>query len=676
MADVSQQIRRGVAGLFLYLGLMLFGFIFMVGPFILPDLVPSFQLGGGARTMLMVFGILVFGLGAVLSVVTRLYVKANSDLAWVRTGMGGQKAVVNGGILQVPFAHNMTPVSLRTMKLVVKRAEKEALITGDKLRADVHSEFYIKVQRDEGAVLAAATSLGSACIDEDQVMTLVQEKLISALRTVAATKTLDELNSQRKEFAEEVQKIVTHDLAPNGLTLESVTISHLDQTAPGAMNGVDNIFDAKGLQAIAVIVNAAKIARSKTELDAQRLIKEQEVETAKVVNELTVKQQKAAAETQLAVSQAQSRAEAETAKAKAEAMAMQQKAEAEARSDAAQVSAEKDREAQEANVARDKAVQLKKVEMQQALEVAGKQREQATEVAAVESKKAQELALLAQQIAVQNKEAERANAEAARLLAEKERETAKQAVTTVEVEATANRAKAKAIIEKEAQTAQERLEQQNNADLEAYRRVKAASGEQEAAEKQSAAVKMMAEANKEAELLKAAGQQAIDMIPVNVKLAEAEALRKSLEAQSQFDTISRDLKIQLAKIEADRDARIAIAKAQGEALAAAKMTIFGDPTTFAMMSRAFNNGMAFGQVLEGAAETTPTRIKELGAGLAESLGNGLEGLMSGIGSFLHGKGIKLTPEQIQAALTQFIANQGNDAGSTTPPETPPTPASA
>ena len=56
---------------------------------------------------------------------------------------------------------------------------------------------------------------------------LVQEKLVSALRTVAATKELVELHAKRDEFASAVQEIVTNDLASNGLTLESVTISAL-----------------------------------------------------------------------------------------------------------------------------------------------------------------------------------------------------------------------------------------------------------------------------------------------------------------------------------------------------------------------------------------------------------------------------------------------------------------
>ena len=64
------------------------------------------------------------------------------------------------------------------------------------------------------------------------------------LRTVAATKDLVELHAKRDEFASAVQAIVTHDLASNGLTLESVTISSLDQTDPSQLQE-RNVFDAQ-----------------------------------------------------------------------------------------------------------------------------------------------------------------------------------------------------------------------------------------------------------------------------------------------------------------------------------------------------------------------------------------------------------------------------------------------
>ena len=88
--------------------------------------------------------------------------------------------------------------------LDVERKDQDALITGDKLRADIKAEFYIKVQKDREAVVNSATSLGERSINAATVKELVNEKLISALRTVAATKSLEDLNAKRDEFAEAV----------------------------------------------------------------------------------------------------------------------------------------------------------------------------------------------------------------------------------------------------------------------------------------------------------------------------------------------------------------------------------------------------------------------------------------------------------------------------------------
>ena len=77
--------------------------------------------------------------------------------------------------------------SLREHDRIPPVAESDALITGDNLRADVAAEFYIKVQKIREHILAAATSLGERSVDAESVKHLVNQKLVSALRTVAAT---------------------------------------------------------------------------------------------------------------------------------------------------------------------------------------------------------------------------------------------------------------------------------------------------------------------------------------------------------------------------------------------------------------------------------------------------------------------------------------------------------
>ena len=99
-------------------------------------------------------------LAGTLLVITRLYVKTKASEAFVRTGMGGMKVIQDGGALVIPVVHQIVRVSLETLRLDVGREGPDALITNDKLRADVRAEFYVRVQPDEESIRNAARSLG------------------------------------------------------------------------------------------------------------------------------------------------------------------------------------------------------------------------------------------------------------------------------------------------------------------------------------------------------------------------------------------------------------------------------------------------------------------------------------------------------------------------------------
>src|SRR5688500_17792218 len=120
--------------------LFLIGLALTIGPWFLP------QLGGGLQLALFGVGVGVLLITAVASVITRLYRKASANMAFVRTGMGGAKPILDGGAIVVPVIHQVIPVSLETMRLNVERRGTHALITKDNLRVDLSAELYIKVQ--------------------------------------------------------------------------------------------------------------------------------------------------------------------------------------------------------------------------------------------------------------------------------------------------------------------------------------------------------------------------------------------------------------------------------------------------------------------------------------------------------------------------------------------------
>src|SRR5215212_4325963 len=387
----------------------LIGAALAVGPWFVPGLDMT------AKVVVSPIGVTLMVFVLVATAITRLYRKASANMSFVRTGMGGVRVVRDGGTLVVPVVHQVIPVSMETMRLNVERRGPHALITKDNLRVDLSAEFYIKVQANADDILQAARSLGGRNVQPQAVSELVEDKLVSALRTVAATKDLVELHSKRDEFASAVQEIVMHDLSSNGLTLEAVTISSLDQTDPSALQE-KNVFDAQGLRKIAEITQKARVERNQIEMEAQREVVAKNVETKKKVLEME-------------------RDQAEF--------------EAEQRSKVANVRAAREREVAEFKLAQDEAVTRRDIERQKQIETAEVERTLAVEQAQVARKialiaknreqetseivkrQAVEVAERSKEVAVAEKERERAAAQAEMLAAEAERESAKQKVVTV-----------------------------------------------------------------------------------------------------------------------------------------------------------------------------------------------------------------------------------------------------
>src|SRR5205085_11749911 len=88
-----------------------------------------------------------------------LYKRASADLAFVRTGKGMAKVVIDGGAFVIGFLHSIKWINLETMRLLVTRHGKDALITKDKFRVDISVEFYIRVDPKEEQILKAPRSL-------------------------------------------------------------------------------------------------------------------------------------------------------------------------------------------------------------------------------------------------------------------------------------------------------------------------------------------------------------------------------------------------------------------------------------------------------------------------------------------------------------------------------------
>jgi hypothetical protein len=144
---------------------------------------------------------------------------------------------------------------------------------------------------------------------------------------------------------------------------------------------------------------------------------------------------------------------------------------------------------------------------------------------------------------------------------------------------------------------------------------------------------------------------------VNVEAARVDMLRRELESKAEFEKISVDLQVELARIEAEKAARIAQAEAVGRALGASRMTVWGDPDALARMTQAFFLGQQGGMVLDGLAKTTPNGVKVVASGLAVGLAGVLKNKL----------GIEMDPARIEALLEEGGSEPPADGDATAKP---------
>jgi uncharacterized membrane protein YqiK len=411
--------------------------------------------------------IVVLFLVSMLTMISRCFRRCGADEALVRTGSGGNKVVIGGGVLVFPVIHQLLRVSLRSVKLLVERSGKNALVTGDKIKANVTTELYIKVEPIAEDVLGAARSFGERNLDEHAIGDLIEGKLTDALRSVAAVQTFMSLHGKRKEFAEHIQAALAEELKKNGLTLENVSITSFAMVPVKELDEHD-VFDAEGLRAITESVQSNREKTNQIQREKDNAIQAQNVDARMRQLQLEQAQKQAEADQARKVAEYAAVQNAETAKAvyvqdqarelaayekqKAVETARIQQEQAVAVTQAARERAQKEAEIaaqkgmQQAQIDKDKVVQAAEIDRQKALEAATIEKEKVVGAALIAKEQAIEVARISKEIAVTQNEEQQARAEAAKALALADEEKAKQAITTVEATARAEREKVQQVI--------------------------------------------------------------------------------------------------------------------------------------------------------------------------------------------------------------------------------------
>lgn len=532
-----------------------------------------------------------------------LYRKVRRGSAYVRTGFGGTKVEFNGFMVW-PVFHRVEEMDVSLKRIEIERTGRNGLICKDNMRADIKVAFFVRVNNVEEDVLRVAGSVGcERASSEEEIRTLFDAKFSEALKTVGKRFEFTSLYEDRDTFRDEILKVIGTDL--NGFVLDDAAIDFLEQT-PIEMLDPDNILDAEGIKKITDLTAEQKKLSNHIERDRERVIKQQDVEAREAILEL---------ERQLAETEAKQQREVQTVQAREEAETAKVQEEQRQRSEQARIAAEEEIEIADENKQRQVLVALRNKERTDGVELERVERERMLEE--IERKRVTELKSIEAEkvVEVQKKEIQEVIRE--RVAVEKGVVEEQQRIKDTEEFATADRQKQVTVTLAEAQ-AQEQLigrikeaEAQKEAaqlaadehayevvkeaeagrqaaEMNAEQRIIGAEAEQTAAEKESLAKKMLAEAVAkeaaatglgEAEVMKAKGMadaEAIELKAAAMKLFE-EAGQEHEEFKLELD---KEKEVELAEIDVQRQVAAEQAKVVGEALKSANIDIVGGETQF------------------------------------------------------------------------------------------------
>jgi len=337
--------------------------------------------------------------------------------------MWGQKVILNGGALVFPVLHDIIWVNLNTLKLIIEKKDDMALITKDRMRVDVVAEFYLRVDPEDQSVANAAQTLGERTLNTNELKALMEGKFVDALRSVASEMAMEELHEQRSEFVQKVQNAVTNDLKKNGLQLETVSLTGLDQTDIQFFNE-NNAFDAEGMTRLKETIETRKKDRNDIEQDNKVAIEQKNLEAEQKSLEIGKEKEFASLAQQREIESQKARQQASIA----EEQAAQKKL------------------AEEAKIASDQSIETQRIKAEQAVTEESLRKEQAVEAQAIRKEKAVEIENQERDIAIAEKSEEQSKAKASAEVARAEAVKAQEQVATAKATEIANRDKSIAVI--------------------------------------------------------------------------------------------------------------------------------------------------------------------------------------------------------------------------------------
>lgn len=477
--------------------------------------------------VLLAIVIIVVAIAILWWVLAKLYQRSTPELAFVRTGLGGEKVAISGGALVVPVVHEVTRVNMNLMRISLSHHDQNALITQDRLRVNVDADFYVRVRNEKAAVAAAARTLGSKTTSSDGMRVLLEARFNDALRTAAAKKPMEALHEDRGGFSTEVRALASHGIEASGLEIDSVSISKLDQASREFFNP-NNAFDAAGLTKLTAEIEERRKKRNEIERDSQVAIQRKNLAAEQQMLELQKEEEYARLmqEREIAIRRAQQQSQitVETAEMKRTSLV-------------AEVGAHE--MVEKARIASDRTVRGERVRLEQEIKEIEIDRSRSVEMAETSRRKTLEIAQQVTEIEIAEhsklRNAARAEAEQSRALAVKAEESV---ISARELER-AERDKALALVDASREVEVKGLAVVQHAQAELEAATRRAQIVRTSAEAESSAAALRAKSADQRHDIEARGRRALNEAE-NLLTPEAMQLRIRLAAIDRVEGVVRE----------------------------------------------------------------------------------------------------------------------------------------
>lgn len=169
-----------------------------------------------------------------------------------RTGGTSAKCVHGGGAFIWPVIQDYAFLDLKPISI---EANLTNALSRQNIRVDVPCRFTIAISTEPDSMNAAAERLLG--LSSEQIQELAKDILFGQLRLVIATMTIEEINSDRDKFLDNISKNVDSELKKIGLKLINVNVTDIKDES--------GYIEALGKEAAAKAINEAKISVAEQE---------------------------------------------------------------------------------------------------------------------------------------------------------------------------------------------------------------------------------------------------------------------------------------------------------------------------------------------------------------------------------------------------------------------------